>query len=334
MTTTATTPQIAELILVRLLAAGKNPRPAAFREQLSTFRREPIVTAEWKREIDDLAAADLVTGKPLGLTDAGRRRALEFLGITSLPEGTKWATLVSRYLVPLALGVPSSAVETRKRVAEAEGLGAFVMQARHGLPAGAGATLARALEMLACKELGFPDTVSMNDVKRRVLSRLAGSEEPLNNDMLRKQLLREASGAARTGTQEIRKAILRRWFSGNEEITGATHLSVQVPETRVLDLSEFAATIKAVARDCPTGWFGDRKVFINHVWRHFRSQDGVPALDLPAFKAKLVLANQARLLDMSRADLPDQLPADDLRESETHQENAVFHFIQAERSRP
>jgi hypothetical protein len=194
--------------------------------------------------------------------------------------------------------------------------------------------LRHALEALVCKELGFPDLVSMDELKDRVLSRIAGSSETLNKKDIEIQVPRAAVGARRSGTQELRKAILRQWVCGGDNGQKAAVPNETGTEPKHFDLGDFAATIKAIARECPDGWFGDSKVFINHVWRYYGIQEGLPRMELPEFKAWLVRANQARLLDLSRADLPDQLPMADVAESETIQENALFHFVQAERRCP
>jgi hypothetical protein len=50
-------------------------------------------------------------------------------------------------------------------------------------------------------------------------------------------------------------------------------------------------------------------------------------MDLPAFKQRLAEANNARLLDLSRADLVQAMDPDDVHLSEVTYLNAVFHFI-------
>ena len=100
------------------------------------------------------------------------------------------------------------------------------------------------------------------------------------------------------------------------------------------DLPAFAQTVKAAVRDCPTGRFGDNKVFISHVWRRLRDEPGFPAMDLPAFKQRLTEANNARLLTLSRADLVQVMDPTDVRESETRDLNAAFHFVLLEKEQP
>ena len=60
----------------------------------------------------------------------------------------------------------------------------------------------------------------------------------------------------------------------------------------------------------------------------------MPPLDLPAFKQRLVEANQAGLLTLSRADLVQVMDPADVRDSEIQYLNATFHFLLVERNRP
>jgi hypothetical protein len=90
---------------------------------------------------------------------------------------------------------------------------------------------------------------------------------------------------------------------------------------------ELADRIKAAARACPTGRYGDNKVFIAHVWRMLRSDPDFAAMGFERFKDFLAAANNARLLDLSRADLVQAMDPDDVRESEVRYLNATFHFI-------
>ena len=91
------------------------------------------------------------------------------------------------------------------------------------------------------------------------------------------------------------------------------------------ELVAFAERVTASAKTCPTGWSGEDFVFISHVWRHVQSE--FSTLDLAGFKMKLIAANRARLLTLSRADLVQAMKPEDVRESETSYLNSVFHFI-------
>jgi hypothetical protein len=336
MTTSVATSLVGDLILVRLLASGKRPPgPSRLRKDLARFFRHAPDAEQWQGYLDELVRGGLLTAGPYRLTDAGRAKALEFLGLDALPSGTNWKIVRTRYLLLKALGVQEANAEMRKRIAGAEGLGAFLIKAHYDLPAGAGTTLTRALEALVCRELGFPAETSLDAVKATVLSRLLGATERLGMGQVREQFPRQVAGTSKGGVEGLREAVLQRWVEGaNGQRPEAAAVQEQPAEAGEFDLPAFAATVQAAARHCPSGWFGDNKVFINHVWSQLGQEPGLPALDLPAFKARLVEANHAGLLRLERADLVQAMDPADVRESETPYLNAVFHFVLVERDRP
>ena len=89
----------------------------------------------------------------------------------------------------------------------------------------------------------------------------------------------------------------------------------------------------AAARACPTGRYGDSKVFIVHVWRMLRDDPEFRGTDFPTFKQRLAEANNARLLDLSRADLVQAMDPEDVQLSEVSYLNASFHFIRIDPER-
>lgn len=91
------------------------------------------------------------------------------------------------------------------------------------------------------------------------------------------------------------------------------------------DAPAFAAAVGKAASETKTGGFGDNKVFVAHVWRTAQKQH--PGLSLDAFKAGLLRLNQARLLNLSRADFVQAMNPEDVEESEIRHLNATFHFI-------
>src|ERR1700674_1271290 len=97
------------VILGRLLTPPARVSAATLRRNLEPFfrGRDP---EEWQalfgETLTGLEREGLITGKPLALTEAGRARALEFLGLESLPEGATWPQIKTKYLLAAALGVP------------------------------------------------------------------------------------------------------------------------------------------------------------------------------------------------------------------------------------
>jgi hypothetical protein len=68
-------------------------------------------------------------------------------------------------------------------------------------------------------------------------------------------------------------------------------------------------------------------VFIAHVWKLLQSEPDFAGMELDGFKQLLVVANNARLLDLGRADLVQVLDPDDVRSSEVCYLNTAFHFV-------
>lgn len=88
-----------------------------------------------------------------------------------------------------------------------------------------------------------------------------------------------------------------------------------------------AERVKAAARDCPSGRYGDRKVFIAHVWDRLRSDPDFAGMGLDGFKRALAEANNLRLIDLARADLIQAMDPEEVRRSEVHYLGATFHFV-------
>src|SRR5439155_7662569 len=95
-----------DLILTRLLVTGKRPLgPGKLRDDVNRLLASPPSAEEWQTALQEMEEAGLLTRKPLGLAEAGRTRALAFLGLETLPPNTDWRTVETRYLVPRALGI-------------------------------------------------------------------------------------------------------------------------------------------------------------------------------------------------------------------------------------
>src|SRR5882724_1566476 len=103
---TGTVSRLGQLLLVRLLTAGKRGLgPKQLRQDLERFLPQPLSPQQWQTLVEEVVNAGLAAVRPLRLTDAGRARALAVLGIDALPPRANWNTVRQRYLVPLALGV-------------------------------------------------------------------------------------------------------------------------------------------------------------------------------------------------------------------------------------
>src|ERR1700730_6616563 len=91
----------AELLLVRLLVIGKSsPGPKKLRDELgrlgaSLSSDDDVTVLRASRQ----SAGLLENGRRLELTEAGRARALQVLGIAALPPRVTWPQLRDRHLI-------------------------------------------------------------------------------------------------------------------------------------------------------------------------------------------------------------------------------------------
>jgi hypothetical protein len=89
---------------------------------------------------------------------------------------------------------------------------------------------------------------------------------------------------------------------------------------------EFSKDVMSVVDDMEGGArFGPNKVWIGRAYDEMKKRD--PSLTPEQFKEKLVEANRAGHLTLSRADLAAHLDQDDVRDSLTTYANSEYHFI-------
>jgi hypothetical protein len=293
-----------------LLPEKKSLAPKKLRTDLGVFFRRAPTADDVAQTVTALRAEGFIAPKGQRATDAGRARALQFLGIEKLPPRANWTTVKAKYLVPRALGLPLDSAEYAKASTgkkPGELLAALLLKRKLDLP-NAGHTLTAVLDAFICRSLGE-----------------AIGGEPISKKEAQTHFPRVLLNVPSASKNELFAAILSGAFS-----SGHTEPEPE-PEPAVIDepfdLEMFANTVKSAARTCPTGRFGGYKVFINHVWNQLRDEPRFSPLGLDGFKAKLVEANRANLLTLSRADLVQLMDPADVRESETTYLTATFHFI-------
>jgi hypothetical protein len=258
------------------------------------------------------------------LTSEGRRDALAFLRLDHLPPRTTWGQLTKSYLAARALGLAPPREKAVKQISGDPGFKAALLKTLFDLALDDYPTLDQALDALAWKLLGFeaPAGVKFNvkAAKAALLRReLEGSTQvdPRSDPKaVATLLLAKKVGARQSAGDELRRATLRRWI--DEAIT--------VPSPP-FDLEAFARRVLAAARTSHTGKFGDDKVFIVHVFRLLSVDPRFAAMGLDGFKQKLAEANNARLLDLSRANMVEAMDPNDVELSQVSYLGAQFHFI-------
>jgi uncharacterized protein (DUF2267 family) len=299
------------------------------RKDVGKLLDSELSAAEFDDLRSELASAGFLTrGKrnTFSLTDAGRKRALRFLGVADLPPRTNWSTVIAKYLFPKAAGLSANAAT---KLDSGDKLAAFILKRKYGLAAGAGSTVNQVLEAVTCKRLGFADETRLDGLLCAVLSRLLGSER-LTKEKLVKQLPLFDTGLTAVSADVTRRKIVRDWLCGPQ--------SPQMPKsqpTEPFDLTAFAATVRELAtKSPPKDRFHDNKVFIVALWRAIQREPNFPRLSLPEFKERLVEANSQNLLRLSRADLVQAMDPQLVADSETTYLNATFHFVLLEGNRP
>ena len=351
------------LVLARLLPVGeKGVKPEKIQEDLGPLLEHrwsgSALTAVVDRALVKLTARGLVTRLPtkrkkdvpsVVLTPEGRQAALKFLKVSELPAKTTWATLKKSLLLARSLGLTAPGPAFSKP----GGFQAVLLRQKYHLPLGeypdlkdVKTELTRKLLNMGPKEvvtaaaiktdltrkflnMGPKEKVTIDTIQSALLGRELGEHRPTDPKKALDRLISRQVGARRESDAEWRDAVLRHWV--NESIDGQASQSPAPSHPASLppafDLAAFARKVKAAAEACTSGHFGDDKVFISHVWNSLKNDTDFYIKDLAVFKQHLAEANNARLLDLSRADLVQAMDPDDVRLSEVTYLNAAFHFI-------
>ena len=270
------------------------------------------------------------------LTDEGRRRGLALLGVDRLPPKAKWDRAKKVYLPALAMGLPAPKGTDATNFGKKDGFEPAVLKVGYGLAVGDFPTDAAATGALIWKLLGIDTTepLSIGALKKYIFNRELGDQAARDKETAIHRLVARTVDARRDDPAELRLAAVRRWVDGRPVGPGQRPAAAApVPSSspavaaKPLPLEEFARRVVLAARACPTGWFGNNKVFIAHVWRALQDDPAFRGMDIVAFKKHLTEANQSRLLNLSRADLVEAMDPEDVRSSETLHLGAAFHFV-------
>jgi hypothetical protein len=340
---------VAQLVLARLLVKGdKGDTVASIRKDL-----EPLLGHVWSgsdltAQLEGALHALVSEGRAtrtrpkktelFTITPQGASESLASFGLRALPPKTTWSTLKKNYLPALALGLPGPSPEEAKRLGGETGIKAALLHARFGVPippystakadkllaaycwkllgidSGANFTAGAVQEALLRRELGEPPMPEPGPERKP-----KSKSKPKPSTFLAGLLAREV-GARKSTAGELHLATVRQWIERT-----ATPVP---PAPERLDDHEFARRVVAAARSCPTGRYGENKVFVAHVWRRLRESDpDFAAMPLDEFKNRLADANHARLLDLSRADLVQAMDPQDVEQSEIRYLGASFHFV-------
>lgn len=338
-----TTPsRLGELILVRLAAAGSSPGQSVLERGLKPYFscRLGLSDGQWRtlldNTLDELASQGFVERKPVGLTEIGKAVACHFLQVEELPADCKWLTLRNRYLLARALKIRPREAKEWKRLATADGLRAAVLVRFYGLPLDPLPTLTQALEALAQQQLQQADEIepsgSKTEVREEILRETLIPDQP---GELKTRLPALVTKARNNSIESLRQAVINHWLDECDAKTCQLVCSSQTekssPATEApTDLAAFARQIQELARQSPTGRFGENKVFLSHLWQQFQREMSHEAITRDEFDDRLLEANRQNLITLSRADLISEMDPADVDDSEIALPHATFHFIRTD----
>ena len=110
----------------------------------------------------------------------------------------------------------------------------------------------------------------------------------------------------------------------------AGHAAALAATAQRPDLPAFAAEVRTHAATRATGWPGNRKAFISHVWTNLAASRTAWGLTEIEFKCMLAEAHRAGHLVLGHADLKDAATIKDVQASAVSFKNAVFHFVRVD----
>jgi hypothetical protein len=295
---------IENLILVRLLVSNKDfTSVSEIRKALGNFFPATWQDREIKMQIEESlnnlklkAAISRNQRKSSIITDSGSQQALFFLNIKELPIKMDWEKFKSLYLPALALNVTLNSDSEIKWFSKPDGFRSATLTKIYGLP--------------------------LNHTQKPSLIKAVES------------LLIKPLSLSKTGIGAMRTAVIRQWLeeevlAHNDKKAEAIEVTeLAAEQVKEFDSKQFIQDVLDTAGECETGWFGDNKVFISHVWQDFSQKHPEYNLDEKTFKKYLVDSDRSVL---SRADLVSVMNPKDVAESETHYLDAIFHFIRVER---
>jgi hypothetical protein len=166
-----------------------------------------------------------------------------------------------------------------------------------------------------------------------VLAQLLGVERRLSRDRLEQMIAAQAVHSGRTDPGALRTSLIRHWvfLPTVEQVQPASEPAPVSPPNGAppFDLRLFADAVNRAAREVEDGRFGERRVFISALWRFMQKVPMCTGMAEKEFKAHLVEANRQDLVRMHRADLvANNMPAEEITDSQTHHLNVVFHFVE------
>ncbi len=276
-------------------------------------------------------------------TETGTKRSVEFLGVQSLAR-LDWNDIKSIHIIAQFLGIKSRSLAVLKLLRTADGLRAAILKAFYQLPLKAHVpSLSQVRNALAIQSIGDMFSNELNgslngqsrlpeDIAILLASRnLKRPREIGSTSQLLAKLAAEAVGAENPDLRSLRKAIYRKFvIHGGMVSRMRTRESTVKKMESVFDLEAFAEVVNGLAKENASGWDGNRRAYISHVWRAICLRKLEQNLNEKEFKTRLAEAHRAGHLSLAIADLRDKSNISDIQESVTRYKNTEWHLIRVE----
>jgi hypothetical protein len=346
MNESSATHRIDQIVLARLLLAGEKGATASeLKKSLEPLLAHRFaggaLVQQLSQALANLEAAGLAARTRKGkterglLTPAGQHQALAFLGLDRLPPKATWSQILKSYLAARALGLAPPRDKAVKQISGVPGFKGALLKTQFDLPLGDYPTFDQALDALAWKLLGFEaesgTKFTLAAAKAALIGRALDGRVRIDPRADPKKeatkLLARKVGARQSDKDELRLAALRQWIDGAPTAPAPAPAPAPAIPPAPFDLDAFARRVLDAARSTRTGRFGDDKVFVSHVFQALRADPRFAAMGLDVFKQRLAEANNARRLDLSRADMVEAMDPEDVAQSRVAYLGAEFHFI-------
>lgn len=356
------------LVLARL-AAGSVTR-AELQRDIAALIEPHVPASDMKTSVDEAIAALERRGAAIHegrgrwrLAEDASGEVAELLKTAGSAPGD-WANVRNIRLVAVALGLGPVSGQRVRALSRPEGLRAIVLQQAYDLPKRAAASPAKIRAQLAVIALerafgnkikgglGAGDGLSPK-AGRLLAAQLSRQPRDFGTDgRLVAALAAEAVEATRYDIEGLRLAILRRWVGrllgkapaakASEPIEVPVRLVAQpAPAATVSapkrpaaaarpDLKGFAEAVQAAARTRATGWPGNLKAYVSHVWQALAERHPDWGLSEIEFKSMLAEAHRTGHVMLSNADLKDRANLADIQRSAVVYKNTVWHLVRIE----
>ena len=350
-----------DLVLTRLLFGLKEGETEVqLRKDLHSLVMQQMSPAEWRSSLGQLIVSLVDKGfmRPVRAnaymcTEKCEPRVLNFLGLSRLPK-MAWHEVRDGHLIALALGEkPSQHLITR--LASAEGLRSALLTQHFNLPYDLSTVTVEQIRFGLAKlaeQKGLTDGIRTTPIKENnitqkeavmMAAKLLKSGHVVESDgELMACLAQEVVGAVNESAAELRQMLFRQLISAREsselEEDGSSIQAIRSKgeeQASVISvppppLPEFAEEVSAIATDIATGWPGNKRAFISHIWVELQQKFPHWHVSEEGYKDLILNAHRAGFLRLAIADLRDKTNVDDVARSRISYKNSEWHFVRVE----